>query len=69
MGRKGLFGFQCHGPIHHQRKPWQELKQGRYLEVGVESEAMEESSSLFSEPAFLTEVIPTSPVIAPPLMG
>jgi hypothetical protein len=41
LGRKG-FTFQC--AVHHQRKPGQELKQGRNLEAGTDTEVMEESS-------------------------
>jgi hypothetical protein len=40
-GGKGLFSLCFHITVHHQRKAKQELEQGRNLEAGVDTEAME----------------------------
>jgi hypothetical protein len=45
-GGKGLFNLYFHNAVHHQRKSGQELKQGRNLEAGADSEAMEACYSL-----------------------
>jgi hypothetical protein len=38
-GGKGLFSLCFHITVHHQRKSGQELKQGRNLEAGADTEA------------------------------
>ena len=57
-GGKGLLGLHFSIAVHHQRKPEQELKQGRNLEAGADAEAMEKPCLLarspwFAQPAFL----------------
>jgi hypothetical protein len=39
-GRKGLFGLCFHSTVHHQRRPGQELRQGRILEAEADAEAV-----------------------------
>ena len=41
VGEKGLFGLHFHITVHYGRKSGQELKQGRILEAGADTEAME----------------------------
>lgn len=47
--------FSLHFNItaHHQRKSWQELKQGRNLEVGADARAMEECCLLAHSIAYI----------------
>lgn len=53
LGRKGSFGLCFLIAVHHWRKPKQGLKQGKNLEVGADSEAMEGTAYWFVQPAFL----------------
>lgn len=41
LGRKGFCYLHFHIPVHQQRKSRKELKQGRNLKVGTDSEVME----------------------------
>jgi hypothetical protein len=40
-GGKDLFSLHLHIAVYHQRKPGQELTQGRNLEAGADAKAME----------------------------
>lgn len=40
MGGKGLFALPFHITVHHRRESGQELRQGKNLEAGVDTEAM-----------------------------
>jgi hypothetical protein len=40
-GGMGLFGLHFHITVHHPRKSGQELKPGRNLETGADTEAIE----------------------------
>jgi hypothetical protein len=61
LGRKGFIQLTLPSSKfagHHQRKAGQELKQGRILEAGADTEAMEECCLLtypswLAHPAFL----------------
>jgi hypothetical protein len=64
LGGKGLFSLNFHITVHHQRKSGLELKQGRNLEAGADTAAMEECCLLacfpwLAQPAFLQN--PASP--------
>jgi hypothetical protein len=57
-GEKDLYDLPFHITVHHQRKPDQELKQGRNLEAEADTEAMEgccllACSPWLAQPAFL----------------
>ena len=57
-GGKGLFSLCFHVTVHHQRKSGQELKQGRNLEAGADTEAKKRYCLLawspwLAQPAFL----------------
>jgi hypothetical protein len=41
VGEESLFGLHFHITVHHWRKSGQELKQGRNLEAGADTEAMD----------------------------
>jgi hypothetical protein len=50
--------YTFHNTVHHQKKPEQDLKQGRNLRAGPDTEAMEECcllacSSWLAQSAFL----------------
>lgn len=75
LGRKGLFDLHFQIPIHHWRKPGQELKKGRELEVGADAEATDRVllTALLLPVAcstnFLIEPRTSSPGMAPPRVG
>jgi hypothetical protein len=73
-GGKGLFDLHFQIPVHYWREAGQELKQGRKLKAGADSEAMEEMFltgllPLACSACFLIEPRTTSPGIGPPTMG
>ena len=49
-GEEKLFSVYFHIAVHHQRKPGQELKQGRVLEAEADAEVMERYCLLPCQP-------------------
>jgi len=52
-GGEGLFGLDFHSTVHYRRRSGQELKQGRNLEAGAGTKAIEGCGLMACSPAFL----------------